>query len=62
MEYEIRQHKFPNGTGQWEIWECIDGEWEQMYEETYTFIDEEDCANQLTHAQASLRYLEVNHV
>jgi len=23
MEYEIRLYKFPNGTGQWEIWECI---------------------------------------
>ena len=64
MQYEIRNYTYHlyDEHGQWEIWQCIDGEWEQMYEETYTFIDEEDCANQLTHAQAGLRYLEVNHV
>lgn len=62
MEYEIRLHKYPNGIGQWEIWECIDGEWEQIYDETYSFIDDEDCANQLINARAGLYMLEKSHV
>lgn len=62
MEYEIRLYKFPNGTGQWEIWQCIDGEWEEMYEETYKFIDDEDSANQYFNAVLGMRRLEETHV
>lgn len=62
MEYEIRLYKFHNGTGQWEIWQCIDGEWEEMYEEAYKFIDDEDSANQYFNAVLGMRRLEETHV
>jgi len=40
--------------GQWEIWECVDGEWEHILDEVYSYIDSEDKENQLLQAEFGL--------
>jgi len=62
MEYEIRLYKCaPQGIfgehGQWEIWECIDGEWEHIPDEVYSYIDEEDKENQMLQAEFAMHRL-----
>jgi hypothetical protein len=43
--------------GQWEIWECIDGEWEHIPDEVYSYIDSEDKANQYLCAELAMSRL-----
>jgi len=62
MEYEIRLYKCaPQGIfgehGQWEIWECVDGEWEHIIDEVYPYIDSEDKENQMFQAELGLHRL-----
>ena len=62
MEYEIRLYKCsPQGKfgehGQWEIWQCVDGEWEHIPDEVYSYIDSEDKENQMFQAELGLHRL-----
>jgi hypothetical protein len=62
MEYEIRLYKCaPQGIfgehGQWEIWECVDGEWEHIPDEVYSYIDSEDKENQMLQAEFAMHRL-----
>jgi hypothetical protein len=62
MEYEIRLYKCaPQGIfgehGQWEIWQCVDGEWEHIPDEVYSYIDSEDKENQMFQAELGLHRL-----
>lgn len=62
MEFEIRLYKCPTQGkfgehGQWEIWQCIDGEWEHIPDEVYSYIDLEDKDNQCLCAELGLSQL-----
>lgn len=62
MEFEIRLYKCsPQGKfgehGQWEIWQCIDGEWEHIPDEVYSYIDSEDKDNQYLCAELAMSQL-----
>ena len=56
MQYEIRNYTYHlyDEHGQWEIWQCIDGEWEHIPDEVYSYIDSEDKDNQLLQAELGL--------
>ena len=43
--------------GQWEIWQCVDGEWEHIPDEVYTYIDSEDKENQMLQAEFAMHRL-----
>jgi len=62
MEFEIRLYKCPTQGkfgehGQWEIWECIDGDWEHIPDEVYSYIDSEDKDNQFLCAELAMSRL-----
>ena len=56
MQYEIRNYTYHlyDEHGQWEIWQCVDGEWEHIPDEVYSYIDSEDKGNQLLQAELGL--------
>lgn len=56
MQYEIRNYTYHlyDEHGQWEIWQCVDGEWEHIPDEVYSYIDSEDKYNQLLQAELGL--------
>lgn len=64
MEFKLKEYRARpfDLKGSWEIYQYNDEEcdWEFLCE--FTFIDEEDCANQYINACTELRALERNHV
>ena len=59
MELEIRNYTYHlyDEHGQWEIWQCVDGEWEHIPDEVYSYIDSEDKENQMLQAEFGLHRL-----
>lgn len=53
----VYQTQYVPEHGQWEIWQCIDGEWEHIPDEVYSYIDSEDKQNQLLQAELGLHRL-----
>ena len=53
----VYQTQYVPMRGQWEIWECIGGEWEHIIDEVYPYIDSEDRENQMLQAELGLHQL-----
>lgn len=55
--YKCAPQRWMSEQGQWEIWECIDGEWEHIPDEVYSYIDSEDKDNQYLCAELAMSRL-----